>query len=240
MIFMKVRSCNTRHVTQNTIKFIMIAFLVLHGTWYMVHVQASEFQIISPAISIDSALNSQNSSLLEKRIGKAQASLVLTGNAYVEHEKGSSCSYLQKPDTLVFGSNSGVEVQKISVGVKSGLNGSALLEVMEKSSLKLVLGNTILPETKCDESKQCTSLVAQKWTNPNSYGWGVHVESTYAPADFINENTFRPFSKVLPRKILSGSGNGPVEGILEIKVNKTAGLGGSYSGKLELTASCDN
>lgn len=68
------------------------------------------------------------------------------------------------------------------------------VNTIEDHALRLVDGTATIPNTSCDLSLTCSTLVASPWTDNGRYGFGYNIQGTDVNTlVFVNNTYYRPF-----------------------------------------------
>lgn len=105
-------------------------------------------------------------------------------------------SFSVTPAVVDFGSlfpNTPVE-KNVRITISNGNVEGYSIFVSENQPLTTLVEAEIV-DTACDqESTPCTHAQAAKWTDNTSYGFGYRLEGRTVPADFSQDNFYRPFT----------------------------------------------
>lgn len=130
-------------------------------------------------------------------------------------------------------------LRNVAIAVDVGSSSSYQLSLFVDRQLTNSRGEEIAP-TSCD--KNCTINRSGVWKKAGSLGLGYNIKGSDAPADFVNENFYRPFPAKKRNQddmvVMSGKGIAKEsQANLTVKANLTSDqTGGVYTNKIYLIA----
>lgn len=150
----------------------------------------------------------------------------------------SSLSFSINPTELDFGILSAGEPIQRTLNTQASANNGLTLQIAESNSP--ISGNTIIPDTTCDNG-DCTPELASDWNSPLVYGFGYSCSSNIACEGFKNEQSFKPIANLSqgakPTSIFTTYGPENTATDLNFKINVSqTDAGKEYSSKVILYA----
>lgn len=144
---------------------------------------------------------------------------------------------LSKTDVSFDDANKTPDTDELNVSVGAAGEFGYEIYMIKKDSIFHNSTKDVIPHTQCnDEWNPCTPRFARLWTQESSYGIGFSLAGKDKPADFTDDEFFRPFAEAEAVTIMQNVSVGePREGRMTIKLNPDPSQPeGTYEGMYEL------